>query len=150
MSDSAGAGRSRDTDAADRAASVDRRSELARRRTTLGARGEQAAAAWLESSGYDIVGRNVRVGHDEIDIVALDPRSGGLVIVEVKTRRGRGCVPEEAVGREKQQKLVRATQRLRRQRGLDDRPVRFDVVAITLDERDQPDVRHLRSAFDAS
>lgn len=37
--------------------------------------------------GYDIRGCNVRVGRDEIDVVAFDPHDGVLVFCEVKARR---------------------------------------------------------------
>ena len=35
--------------------------------------GERVAAWFLESRGARIVGRNVRIGHDEIDLVAHPP-----------------------------------------------------------------------------
>ncbi len=53
--------------------------------TNLGNTAEDLAAAYLESQGWDIIGRNVRTKHSEIDIVAS---SRGVVhIVEVKYRR---------------------------------------------------------------
>ena len=52
----------------------------------LGRQGEQIAADYLRSSGYCIYERNVRFGHDEIDIVAFDPAEKTVVFVEVKTR----------------------------------------------------------------
>lgn len=49
--------------------------------------GEQVAAERLQSLGYHICGRNVRVGpKDEIDILAFDPKDQVLVFAEVKTR----------------------------------------------------------------
>lgn len=57
------------------------------RHLDIGKSGEDLAAAYLRSRGYTIVGRNVRVGpHDEIDILAHDPRDCVLVFAEVKTR----------------------------------------------------------------
>lgn len=66
---------------------------------TVGRVAEAAAAQWLESSGWRILGRNVRVGRNEVDLVAIDPGPPGrLVVVEVRWRRrpdhGR---PEETV-----------------------------------------------------
>jgi len=52
-----------------------------------GRAGEDAAAALLESHGYRILGRNVRVPGGEIDLVALD--GAVLVFVEVKRRDSR-------------------------------------------------------------
>jgi putative endonuclease len=52
----------------------------------LGQRGEEIAAAYLSAHGYDILARNVRIEHDEIDIIAFDPEDNIVVFVEVKTR----------------------------------------------------------------
>ncbi len=52
----------------------------------LGQRGEDSAAAYLQSNGYDVRERNVRLGRDELDLVAYDPREKMMVFVEVKTR----------------------------------------------------------------
>ena len=52
-----------------------------------GQTGEDIAAAFLESIGYRVIRRNVRVGlHDEIDIIAFDPGDKVLVFCEVKAR----------------------------------------------------------------
>lgn len=48
--------------------------------------GEAIAAAFLVAGGYEILERNVRLGHDEIDLVAFDPKDHVLVFCEVKTR----------------------------------------------------------------
>lgn len=46
--------------------------------------GEETAAQYLRGRGYEILGRNVHVGPDELDIIA--ERDGLLAFVEVKTR----------------------------------------------------------------
>jgi putative endonuclease len=49
----------------------------------VGAFGEQLAARFLEKRGVVVLGRNVRIGHGEIDLhVRID---GAPVAVEVKT-----------------------------------------------------------------
>ncbi len=48
--------------------------------------GERSAEAYLVSLGYDIRGRNVRVGKGEIDLLAYDHSDGVLVFAEVKSR----------------------------------------------------------------
>ena len=55
-------------------------------RHLLGARAEDAAAAWLANAGWRVLARRWRASAGELDLVCLDP-SGALVGVEVKLRR---------------------------------------------------------------
>jgi putative endonuclease len=55
-------------------------------RHALGARAEEATAAWLLGAGWRVLARRWRGGAGELDLVCLDP-SGALVGVEVKLRR---------------------------------------------------------------
>jgi putative endonuclease len=52
--------------------------------TELGRRGEEIAARHLEARGMQVLARNWRCHHGEIDIVAREGRD--TVVVEVKTR----------------------------------------------------------------
>ena len=47
--------------------------------------GEESAVLSMVADGYEILGRNVRFGHYEIDFIARNERR--LAFVEVKTRR---------------------------------------------------------------
>ena len=58
-------------------------SEFAAHRRRLGAFGERVAASFLERNGVRVLGRNVRIGRGEVDLVAADRR--GWFAVEVKT-----------------------------------------------------------------
>ncbi|MDE6093431.1 MAG: YraN family protein, partial [Muribaculaceae bacterium] len=49
-----------------------------------GSRGEDMAVSYLVAHGYDIVDRNWRMNHLELDIVAS--KGSRLFFVEVKTR----------------------------------------------------------------
>ena len=51
----------------------------------LGKMGEDLAVQYLTDKGYEILERNWRNKHKEIDIIAKDGET--LVIVEVKTRQ---------------------------------------------------------------
>jgi putative endonuclease len=108
-------------------------------------RGEDAAAAFLEENGYRLEARNVRTGRGEIDIVAWSPE-GTLVFVEVKTRSGDGFGgPEGAVASRKMDSIARAAgaymSRIKYEWA-----IRFDVIAVVLqDDR----IRHLRHIPDA-
>ncbi len=50
----------------------------------IGRIGQRIARKYLEDSGYTAIQENVRIFHDEIDILAF--KSGQLCIIEVKTR----------------------------------------------------------------
>jgi len=76
---------------------------------------------------------NFRAAGAEIDIVAVDGDT--LVFVEVKTRLGTGAGrPEDSVHGLKQHRIRRAAAIFARARAMDDRPMRFDVVAVSRPE----------------
>jgi putative endonuclease len=95
--------------------------------TAIGRAAEQRVAALLESRGYTIVGVNVRVGRDELDVVAFEGET--LVVVEV---RARGSLSHghafETVKRGKQARLRRAVERYVTEHEIDE--VRVDVAAV--------------------
>ncbi len=109
-----------------------------------GRAGEQLAVAYLEQKNYVILATNWRHHHTEIDIIA---RSGQtLVFVEVKTRKTDYFgYPEEAVNRTKQQHMQRAAQAWIHANNWQ-QEIRFDIIAITLENRDQQ-VYHIEDAF---
>ena len=78
----------------------------------FGRRGEDSAAAFLCGKGYEILERNARIGHLEIDIVAR--KDNTVAFCEVKTRSEypgkteRMSRPCFAVDAAKQQKLITA------------------------------------------
>ncbi len=107
-------------------------------RRAIGKRAEDAVAIYLAARGFDVLARNLRLGALELDIVA---RQGPLVaIVEVRTRGpGSFTGPFASVTREKQRRLLRAAERLWRDklRGMPDvARVRIDVAAVTFDGDD--------------
>jgi putative endonuclease len=64
------------------------------------------AASYLRRAGWKILGRNVRIGRGELDIIAED--GGELVIVEVRTRRIGAISPSETtVGPKKIKSLIK-------------------------------------------
>jgi putative endonuclease len=85
-------------------------------RGAIGAAAEDAAAAYLEGIGWTLLARNIRLGADEIDIVARDVGdSPTLVVVEVRSRSGRGFGSAlESVDARKVARLYRAALALRR------------------------------------
>lgn len=117
-------------------------------RAEIGAAGERAAAQHLADRGYTIMERNLRIGDDEADIVALAP-GGAVAIVEVKTRRG-PWNPEERVDAVKQGNLVRLAATLHERPEFHDRMFQFDVVAVSVEAEGAITVMHWPHAFDAS
>jgi putative endonuclease len=100
-------------------------------RAGLGKTGERLAAEELERKGYRIIAHNFRCRYGEIDLVA--EHQGELVFVEVKTRRGNAFgLPEEAVDRRKQRKLVQVASYYLDVQQCAERMWRIDVVAVQM------------------
>jgi putative endonuclease len=125
-------------------------------RRTLGAAGERLAALHLEARGFEIVDRNFRTRHGELDLVASDARF--LVFCEVKTRIGRAAPgplgPLASIGVRKRRQ-VRAMARewlgahnpARRDSGSPPE-IRFDAIGLTLDHEGRLlALEHLEAAF---
>ena len=110
---------------------------------TLGLAYEQLAAKHLTGEDYHILQSNYRCKYGEIDLIA--EHEGYLVFIEVKYRAGSQLGnPEEAVTSGKQKKICRAATWYRMCHSIpEDRPVRFDVVAICGEE-----IRVIPNAFE--
>ncbi len=98
---------------------------------SLGDLGERLAAQALEKAGLRLVARNWRCPLGEIDIVVSEGEV--LVVVEVKTRRGREAgTPEQGVDEAKRRKLCALAQAYIDATGWAG-DVRIDVVGVELD-----------------
>jgi putative endonuclease len=113
----------------------------------LGRRGEELAAAHLESLGLVVLARNWRCSEGELDIIATDALRH-LIICEVKTRSGDGYgTPAEAVTQGKRRKLrglavvYQSTVHLRFV------SVRFDVIGVMMRTGEKPELSHIEAAF---
>jgi len=118
-------------------------------RHALGKRAEDVAADYFVSLGGVILGRNVRVGRAEIDLVIRD--GAVIVIVEVRTRGSRSYQRAlDSIDPKKRARLRAAGQRLWASRFARDESIermRFDALAVSFDVDDQPLVEHIRAAF---
>ena len=130
---------------------------MERTRTTpaqrIGDAGEDLAVDRLKGAGWTILARNMRLGRDELDVVALDPGPpAALVVVEVR-RRGRRDygLAEESLGHRKRAALRRAVGTLRAAGALPDGrplpalPMRVDLVAIDTGPAGLLSIRHHRA-----
>ena len=96
----------------------------------IGQRGEEIAARFLLSEGFDLLHRNWRSGRYELDIVAR--KEGVLHIVEVKSWKADGLTaPEEAMTRKKFNALFRAAQQYVALYRID-ADTQFDLIAVDL------------------
>lgn len=120
-----------------------------RKPKSLGERGEAFACRYLKKKAYTIIARQDRSRLGEIDIIAVQERT--IVFVEVKTRTAdeRGA-PDEAVDRDKQERLTRAALGYMRKHDLlGSCPARFDVISIVWPKGAKtPEVRHFENAFE--
>ena len=109
--------------------------------------GERIGEAMCDLRGYAVIGRNVREGRGEIDLIAKDGET--VVFVEVKFRSGGDtAAPLTAVGWKKREDVARTATWYLARHGLTDRPVRFDVIGITWEaDESRLRVEHIPNAF---
>ncbi len=108
-----------------------------------GNKGEDIAANFLIDNGYEIVKRNYRYRHSEIDLIVK--KNGFLIFVEVKTRSSTDFgEPEEFVTDGQVAKIFE---------GADEYiydsdwhgPIRFDIVSVLFGE--SVTITHFEDAF---
>ena len=110
----------------------------------LGKIGEELAAQFLIDKGYEILEKNWRNRHKEIDIIAKD--GDELVIVEVKTRQNdEHGDPDLAVTRQKQTRLIYAANAYLFTYNMDIN-TRFDIISIVFKDG-EPLIDHIKDAF---
>ncbi len=122
---------------------------MSRHSQLLGREAEAAAERFLRRKGYTILGRNVRFGRGELDIVA---RTGGLLIfVEVKARRtDRYGGVSHAVTAHKERQLIHLAAQYLAHHQLEHHPCRFDVLLYHAETPDAPVLEHIEHAFEVS
>lgn len=101
----------------------------------LGNYGETVAIQYLVGEGYDILAKNFKCRHGEIDIIAK--KDDYIIFVEVKTRRSLSYgTPAEAVDRKKQMKYGKIASIYIRNERLFDSSYRFDIIEIYISSCD--------------
>jgi putative endonuclease len=123
-------------------------------RRRLGGLGESLAARHMEARGYEVIDRNFRTRHGELDLVARDARC--LVFCEVKTRIVRAAPspfgPFASIGSRKQRRvrsMAREWLAARADRaGPRPADLRFDAIGVSFDARGRLlGIEHLEDAF---
>ncbi len=112
----------------------------------LGRWGETIAAAFLSERGYEILARNWRSPHGEVDIIAR--KHGRVIFAEVKTRAGRGYGhPFESITRVKMARMRRLAHEWCR---LQEHPIgaiRIDAIAVLRMPGREPSIEHLTGVY---
>ncbi|MES2131690.1 MAG: YraN family protein [Bacteroidota bacterium] len=112
--------------------------------TQKGTAGEEIAVAHLLRQGYEVIAKNWRHQHLEIDIIASI--NNILVIVEVKLRASNAFgAPEEFVTKAKQKKLIKAADFYIKENN-SAFETRFDVISI-IQNPNELQVEHITGAF---
>ena len=116
----------------------------------LGRQGEALAATYLQNEGYQILERNYRFRHNEIDLIALDGST--LCFVEVKARlSNKAGSPLDAVTVAKQREIIRAAQAYLTFSG-QECDCRFDVIGVNVHAMHEArissfTIEHIKDAF---
>lgn len=114
-------------------------------RSELGAHGEALVAEHLEQQGFVVVGRNVRVGRLELDLVAR--RDGLVVVCEVRTRSSRAFIdPILTIDRKKRERVRHAARVWIAQHGLSSLEIRLDAASVIIADGER-DVVYYEAAF---
>lgn len=109
-----------------------------------GKQGEAEATRFLQSEGYEVMARNFRYHHAEIDLIVKKGKL--LVFVEVKTRTNLSFGnPEEFVSYTKAKLVMKAAEHyiFTHNWPFD---VRFDIVAVSISGNTMQ-VKHVEDAF---
>lgn len=115
---------------------------------TIGQEGEDIAAEFLVKSGFELIERNYRFSHGEIDIIARDNSNNYLVFIEVKTRKNLEYgEPEYAITKNKIRQLKKIAEAYVYEKNLKEVECRFDVVAIIWNREIKPKITHFKDAF---
>ena len=113
------------------------------KKADLGVKGELLAADYLSAKGYEVLVKNYRYKHAEIDIVA---RLGELLVfVEVKTRSKINFgYPEASVDKKKSAKVIQGAEQYVVESDWQG-DVRFDIVSVIVGRELQ--IEHFEDAF---
>lgn len=112
----------------------------------FGRRCEALAAAELTCRGWNLVARNFRHGHKEVDLIVRRGRT--VAFVEVKGRSGSAFGhPLEAIGAGKRREVESAARGWIARHGRPGDRYRFDAVAVIRNSRNESHIEHIEDAW---
>ena len=103
-----------------------------RRKKSVGERGEFLARRYLKRRGWRIVTNNLRIGKDEVDILALSPQGEVLALVEVRTTANCDRDPRLTVGHEKRRCMLRASRQMGGLASQHQCSLRLDLITVNI------------------
>lgn len=114
----------------------------------IGIIGEAEAAKMLEKKGFRVIERNWRMGHLEVDLIAVNKTE--IVFAEVKARTSTfgNLSPEQYVDDNKKRRMTAAANAYIKYKKTDKTP-RFDIIGIVVNPTTQEITYrgHLENAF---
>ncbi len=118
-------------------------------RKRVGQTGEDLAENYLRANNYEIIERNFRLGHLEVDIIARDKKAGELVFFEVKTRVQKFKKEEDDNFKSSQiEKIKKAMVLYASIRKMDLEKIRLDYIYIVLNEKiGKASLKHYKDAL---
>ena len=121
--------------------------KLLANRELLGRWGEKRCQRFLKRKGLKTLTRNFSCKTGEIDLIMVAP-DRTIVFVEVRTRADETFgSAESSITFAKKTRLIRTARYFLATNDIDDRPFRFDVVAIVLGPKGTPQIRYYKNAF---
>ncbi len=116
-------------------------------RRLLGQWGEKRCEKFLKGKGFKTLTRNFTCKTGEIDLVMVDS-DGSIVFVEVRTKTDEKFSDvESSITSAKKTRLKRAARYFLAVHNIENRPFRFDIVAIVLGKKGGSQIRHYENAF---
>lgn len=115
-------------------------------RLDSGRKGEDLAQAFLKKQGYRIIGRNYKTRLGELDIIGED--RGTVVFIEVRSASSKAFgSPEYSIDRKKKNQIAKIAVSYIKERGLENRDCRFDVVCVEGVNSPEPKLNLIKNAF---
>ncbi|MHC4464446.1 MAG: YraN family protein [Planctomycetota bacterium] len=116
-------------------------------REHLGRWGEKRCEKFLKRKGLKTLTRNFSCKTGELDLVMVDTDST-IVFVEVRTKADSDfATPEDSITKPKKTRLLRTARYFLATNKIENRPFRFDIVAIVLYKNARPEIKHYKNAF---